>query len=156
MSDGFTHLDDMGAARMVNVGSKKITARRAVAEASVQMSDEVRARLFAGNLPKGDAVAAVRVAAIMGAKATPALIPLAHPIGLDSVDVLVEETGSGARIEVTCGVTARTGVEMEAMTGAAAGALTLYDMIKGLDRSAQVEEIRLLAKSGGRSGEWQR
>jgi cyclic pyranopterin phosphate synthase len=156
MADGFTHLDDEGAARMVDVGAKKITDRRAVAEAAVVMSDEVRGRLFAGDLPKGDAVAAVRLAAIMGAKATPSLIPLAHPIGLDAVDVAVSETATGARIEVTCAVMARTGVEMEALTGAAAGALTLYDMIKGLDRGAEVRHVRLLSKSGGRSGEWQR
>jgi cyclic pyranopterin phosphate synthase len=156
MAEGFTHLDDTGAAHMVDVGGKEITARRAVAEATVQMTGEVREQLFAGKLPKGDAVAAVRVAAIMGAKATPSLIPLAHPIGLDAVEVSVDETDEGARIEVTCRVTARTGVEMEAMTGAAAGALTLYDMIKGLDRGAEVRQVRLLSKAGGRLGEWER
>lgn len=156
MADGFAHLDDTGAAHMVDVAGKDVTLRRAVAEAHLVMSDAVRRRLFAGDLPKGDAVAAVRVAAIMGAKATPSLIPLAHPIGLDSVSVAVEETTDGARIQVTCSVRARTGVEMEAMTGAAAGALTLYDMVKGLDRGAEVQTVRLVSKSGGRSGEWNR
>lgn len=156
MTEGFTHLDDTGAAHMVDVAGKDVTLRRAVAEAHLVMSETVRGRLFAGDLPKGDAIAAVRVAAIMGAKATPALIPLAHPIGLDSVSVAVEETSDGARIEVTCLVRARTGVEMEAMTGAAAGALTLYDMVKGLDRGAEIRELHLVSKSGGRSGEWNR
>jgi cyclic pyranopterin phosphate synthase len=156
VTEGFTHLDDTGAAHMVDVAGKDVTLRRAVAEARLLMSETVRGRLFAGDLPKGDAIAAVRVAAIMGAKATPALIPLAHPIGLDSVSVAVEETSDGARIEVTCLVRARTGVEMEAMTGAAAGALTLYDMVKGLDRGAEIRELHLVSKSGGRSGEWNR
>ena len=155
MSD-FSHLDDRGAARMVDVGAKDVTRRRAVAEADVAMSDDVRSRLFGGDLPKGDAVALVRVAAIAGAKQAPSLIPLAHPIGLDSVEADVAETEIGARITVTCKVAARTGVEMEAMTGAAVGALTLYDMIKGLDRGAEISSVRLLEKSGGKSGDWRR
>jgi cyclic pyranopterin phosphate synthase len=141
---------------MVDVGDKAVTRRRAVAEAVVAMSPEVRDMLFAGDLPKGDALAVTRVAAIMGAKQTPALIPLCHPIGLDSVEVVVEHIDAGARIEVTCEIEARTGIEMEAMTGASVGALALYDMIKGVDRSAEVGPIRLLSKSGGRSGDWRR
>ena len=141
---------------MVDVGAKDVTERVAVAAAVVAMRPATRDRLFAGDIPKGDAVAAVRIAAIAGAKHTPTLIPLAHPIGLDGVGVAIEELPEGARIEVTCRVVARTGVEMEAMTGAAIGALTLYDMVKGLDRGAEIRSVQLLTKSGGKSGEWSR
>lgn len=156
MADRLTHLDDQGNARMVDVGAKATTRRRAVAEAFVAMSAEVAGLVFGGGLPKGDAVAVARVAAIMGAKQTSSLIPLCHPIGLDSVDVVIESVETGARIEVTCIIDARTGVEMEALTAASVGALALYDMIKGLDRGAQIGPVRLLAKSGGRSGDWER
>jgi cyclic pyranopterin phosphate synthase len=141
---------------MVHVGDKPVTARRAVAEAIVSLSDEVAAALFSGSLPKGDAIAVVKVAAIMAAKRTSDLVPLCHPIGLDVVDVTVDPVAGGARIVVRCEVAARTGVEMEAMTGAAVGAVALYDMVKGLDRGAEIGPVRLLEKSGGRSGEWQR
>lgn len=156
MSDGFTHLSDAGDARMVDVGAKDVTQRTAVAEAHVTVSDDVRRRLFAGDIPKGDALAVARVAAVMAAKRTSDLIPLCHPIGLDAVDVTIEETGTGARIEVTARVNARTGVEMEAMTAASIGAVTLYDMVKGLDRTASIEAVRLLSKTGGKSGDWHR
>jgi len=156
VADRLTHLDDQGNARMVDVGAKATTRRRAVAEAFVAMSTEVAGLVFGGGLPKGDAVAVARVAAIMGAKQTSSLIPLCHPIGLDSVDVVIESVETGARIEVTCIIDARTGVEMEALTAASVGALALYDMIKGLDRGAQIGPVRLLAKSGGRSGDWER
>jgi cyclic pyranopterin phosphate synthase len=141
---------------MVHVGDKPVTARRAVAEAIVSLSDEVAAALFSGSLPKGDAIAVVKVAAIMAAKRTSDLVPLCHPIGLDVVDVTVDPVAGGARIVVRCEVAARTGVEMEAMTGAAVGAVALYDMVKGLDRGAEIGPVRLLEKSGGRSGEWRR
>jgi cyclic pyranopterin phosphate synthase len=141
---------------MVHVGDKPVTARRAVAEAVVSLSDEVAAALFSGSLPKGDAIAVVKVAAIMAAKRTSDLMPLCHPIGLDVVDVTVDPVAGGARIVVRCEVAARTGVEMEAMTGAAVGAVALYDMVKGLDRGAEIGPVRLLEKSGGRSGEWRR
>lgn len=150
------HLDDEGNVHMVDVGAKAPTVRVAVAEAAVTMDDATADRLFAGELDKGDALATVRIAAIQGTKQTPTLIPLCHPLSLDRVEVVVERTGSGARIEVLAGVEARTGVEMEAMTGAAIGALTLYDMIKGIDRGASIESIRLLEKTGGKSGEWRR
>lgn len=152
----FTHLDDRGQARMVDVGSKEVSARRAVAEARVTMSSDVGAQLFAGSLPKGDALAIVRVAAIQGAKRTSDLVPLCHPLPLEAVAVDVEETDDGARIVVTATVSARTGVEMEAITGASIGAIALYDMIKGLDRSAEIGPVRLLEKSGGKSGTWTR
>ena len=156
MAEGLSHLDAEGDVHMVDVGEKPVTHRRAVAEASVAMSSKVKDLVFGGELPKGDALAVARVAAIMGAKRTAELIPLCHPIGLDSVDVTIEAVADGARIEVACEVAARTGVEMEAMTGASVGALTLYDMIKGLDRGAIVGPVRLLSKSGGRSGDWKR
>lgn len=141
---------------MVDVGGKDATARTAIAEAIVTMRAEVRTRLLEGDLPKGDAAALVRVAAIQGAKRTPDLVPLCHPIALDALSVHVEPTDDGVRIVVEAGVTARTGVEMEAMTGAAVGALTLYDMVKGLDRHAEIASVRLLEKRGGRSGVWRR
>ena len=156
MSEGFAHLDDRGGARMVDVGNKEATARRAVAEAIVAIRADVTERLLEGTLPKGDAAALVRVAAIQGAKRTADLVPLCHPVGLDAVSVELTATEGGVRLVVTTAVTARTGVEMEAMTGAAAGALTLYDMVKGLDRSAEIGPVRLLEKSGGRSGAWRR
>jgi cyclic pyranopterin phosphate synthase len=156
VDDELTHLDEQGRARMVDVGAKDPTVRIAVAEAVVALSPEVRDRLFAGDLPKGDAVAVARVAAIMGAKQTPSLIPLCHPIPIDAIDVAIEPVTAGARIEVTARTHARTGIEMEAMTAAALGAVTLYDMVKGLDRGAEIGPVRLLEKSGGRSGRWRR
>lgn len=152
----FTHLDDDGTVRMVDVGSKEPTDRVAVARAEVAMAADTRDRLFGGDLPKGDALAAVRLAAIQGAKRTSDLIPLCHPLPIDAVDVAIEQVPAGAAITVTVRVHGRTGVEMEAMTGAAVGALTLYDMIKGVDRGARIDDVSLLRKSGGRSGEWTR
>jgi len=151
-----THVDEGGNARMVDVGDKPITRRRAVAEAVVALSSATSEALFAGSLPKGDALGVVRVAAILGAKQTANLVPLCHPIGLDHVGVEISAVEPGARIEVVCEVEARTGVEMEAMTGAAIGAVALYDMVKGIDRAAEIRSVRLLAKSGGRSGDWVR
>lgn len=156
MSSEFTHLAEDGSVRMVDVGAKDVTVRTAVAEAVLAIADEVRQLLFGGELPKGDALAVARVAAVMAAKRTSELVPLCHPIGLDAIDVVVEETDTGARVEVTARVAARTGIEMEAMTGAAVGALALYDMVKGLDRNAEITAVRLLSKAGGRSGDWQR
>jgi cyclic pyranopterin monophosphate synthase len=151
-----THLDDQGRPRMVDVGDKEATPRRAVAEALVVMSRETRQRLFDGDLPKGDALAVVRIAAIQGAKRTADLVPLCHPIPIDAIDIDIEPTEEGARLLVEVAVLGKTGVEMEAMTGAAVGSVTLYDMIKGVDRSASIGPIRLLSKSGGRSGDWVR
>lgn len=156
MSDGFSHLDDEGRAHMVDVGGKDVTDRVAVAEAMVAMQPETADALFGGDLPKGDAISVTRIAAIMGAKQTPDLIPLCHPLDLSSIGVDIEPADAGVRIEVTCRTSGRTGVEMEAMTGAAVGALALYDMIKGVDRAAEVGPVRLLSKSGGKSGEWTR
>lgn len=150
------HLDETGAVRMVDVGGKPATQRVAVAEAFVAMAPDTTERLFAEDLEKGDALATIRIAAIQAAKRTPDLIPLCHPLPIDRIDVAVERTDSGARIEVLVGVEARTGVEMEAMTGAALGALALYDMVKGIDKGVSIEAIRLLSKTGGKSGEWKR
>lgn len=156
MADDLTHLDDEGHVRMVDVGAKEPSDRFAVAEATVTMSEATRDRLFSGNLPKGDALATVRLAAIQGAKRTPELVPLAHPLPIDSVTAAVEPTEGGARVTVTASVTAKTGVEMEAITGAAIGAVALYDMIKGIDRGAEIASVRLLEKRGGKSGDWSR
>jgi cyclic pyranopterin phosphate synthase len=156
VADDLTHLDDEGHVRMVDVGAKEPTDRFAVAEATVRMSEATRDRLFSGDLPKGDALATVRLAAIQGAKRTPDLVPLAHPLPIDSVTAAVESTDEGARITVTASVTAKTGVEMEAITGAAIGAVALYDMIKGIDRGAEIASVRLLEKRGGKSGDWSR
>ena len=152
----FNHLDDRGDVHMVDVGGKPVTVRVAVAEAFVSMAAETSRKLFADELEKGDALATIRIAAIQATKRTPDLIPLCHPLSIDRVTVGIEPVESGARIEVLVGVEARTGVEMEAMTGACVGALALYDMVKGIDRSASVEAVRLLSKSGGKSGDWRR
>ena len=138
---------------MVDVGQKPKTARSATARARVRMSPALRERLIRGDLPKGDAMAVVRIAAIMATKETPRLIPLCHPLPLVGVDVQVLALDlDGVEIRVTTRCTAETGVEMEAMTGAAIGALTLYDMVKGVERGVRVEDVCLLSKSGGRSG----
>lgn len=149
-----THLDDEGAVHMVDVSEKEITERVAVAEAVVELPAPLAERLFAGDLPKGDALATVRLAGIMAAKRTPELIPLAHPIALSSVAVGIERHPSGVRIEARCTVSDRTGVEMEAMTAAAVAALALYDMVKSVERGVVIGPVRLVSKSGGRSGEW--
>ena len=148
------HLDEHGEVHMVDVGGKDTTRRVAVAECAVSMSDATADALFGGELPKGDALASVRLAGIMGAKRTSDLIPLCHPIPIDGVDVDVERTGSGARIVATVSTSGKTGVEMEAMTAVSVAALALYDMVKGVERSVEISRVRLLHKSGGRSGEW--
>ena len=140
----------------MDVGDKAVTSRTATARAVVAMQPETARALFGGDLPKGDALASVRIAAIQGVKRTSDLIPLCHPIPVDGIDVVVAETEEGAEIVVTVRVAARTGVEMEAMTGASVGALTLYDMIKGVDRGARIATVELIAKAGGRSGDWRR
>jgi len=141
---------------MVDVGDKEETDRVAVAEGFVSMSPELASRFAAGGLPKGDAAAAARLAGIAGAKKTADLIPLCHPIPLTGVEVSLESDGRGVRVTATVATTARTGVEMEAMTAAATAALTIYDMVKGVERGVSIESIRLLRKAGGRAGEWVR
>jgi cyclic pyranopterin phosphate synthase len=154
--DELTHIDDQGRPRMIDVGAKAETEREATAEAIVHLSPAIRAALFGGSLPKGDALAVARVAAITGAKRTADLIPLCHPISLTAVEADVEQIEEGARVVVTVRTVGRTGVEMEAITGASIGAITLYDMVKALERGAEIGPVRLIAKSGGRSGEWHR
>ena len=151
-----THLDEAGRARMVDVGDKPVTRREAVAEALVAMPEGIVERVFAGDLPKGDAAAVARVAGIMGAKKTPELIPLCHPIPIESVNLSFEPNGHGVAIVATVSTTSRTGVEMEAMTAVAVAALTIYDMCKSVDRSIMITELVLWEKTGGRSGIYRR
>jgi cyclic pyranopterin phosphate synthase len=141
---------------MVDVSGKEATEREAVAEATVVMKSATRDLLFAGDLPKGDALATARIAGIMAAKRTSELIPLCHPIALTSVAIDITPADYGASVRATVATRDRTGVEMEAMTAASVAALSLYDMIKGVERGAYVDDVRLLSKSGGRSGEWVR
>lgn len=141
---------------MVDVSEKPATARQAVAEAFVRLSKEVLESLQVGNLKKGDAVAVAELAGIMAAKRTADLIPLCHPLPLTKVTVKGELLQDGVRFEVVCKTTAQTGVEMEAMTAASVSALTLYDMLKGLNKGIVIEKIQLLQKEGGKSGTWQR
>jgi len=156
VSERLTHLDEQGAARMVDVGAKEVTARSAVARAVVRMSPETAAAVAAGDAPKGDVLGTARIAGIQAAKRTAELIPLCHPVGLDHVDVEGRVEGDAVVLEATAAVSARTGVEMEAMTAAAVAALTVYDMVKGLERGVSIEAVELIAKSGGRSGDWRR
>ncbi len=153
-----THLDEHGAARMVDVGAKEVTQRRAVARAVVRMAPATAAAVAAGDAPKGDVLGVARIAGIQAAKRTGELIPLCHPLALDHVDVdsVIDQPAGTVTLTATASVTARTGVEMEAMTAAAVAALTVYDMVKGLDRAVSIEHVALLEKSGGRSGHWTR
>jgi cyclic pyranopterin phosphate synthase len=152
----FSHLNEAGQVHMVDVGGKDTTDRVATAEARVVMEPATRDRLFGGDLRKGDAPAVARVAGIMAAKKTAELIPLCHPIAITSVSIEIDPVEEGAHVRATVSTRDRTGVEMEAMTAASVAALTLYDMVKGVDRGAYLEAVRLLAKSGGRSGAWTR
>ena len=149
-----THLDDSGAARMVDVGGKAETARSATATGRIRMSGEALAAIRDGGGPKGDVLAAARIAGIMAAKKTGELIPLCHPLVLDSVSIDFAFEGDGIRATARASLTGRTGVEMEAMTAAAIALLTIYDMAKALDKGMVVEEVRLLEKTGGKSGDW--
>lgn len=151
-----THLNEAGEVHMVDVGDKAITDREAVAEGFVAMSPDLAERFVTGDLPKGDAAAVARVAGIMAAKKTADLIPLCHPIPLTGVEVALEQSGRGIRVVASVRTTGRTGVEMEAMTAVAVAALTIYDMVKGVERGVTIEKVRLLRKSGGRSGTWER
>ena len=158
MTDRLTHLDAEGSARMVDVGDKEVTDRRAVARAVVRMSPETAAAVAAGDAPKGDVLGTARIAGIQAAKRTGELIPLCHPLGLEHVDVHAAVDAAAGTVTLTAEarVAARTGVEMEAMTAAAVAALTVYDMVKGLERGVTITEVALLEKSGGRSGTWRR
>lgn len=158
MSERLTHLDEQGDARMVDVGGKPVTERRAVARAVVRMSPETAQVVADGDAPKGDVLGTARIAGVMAAKKTGEMIPLCHPIGLDHVDVdaAIDAEHGTVTLTATASVTARTGVEMEAMTAAAVAALTVYDMVKGVERGVAIEQVVLLEKTGGRSGTWRR
>lgn len=155
---GFNHFDDRGNAVMVDVSAKQPTLRTAVAEAVVLLSSELLSAIEAGGVAKGDVLGVARLAGIMAAKKTPELIPLSHPLSLHSVSIDVTADISMGQIAIQCTVRAfeRTGVEMEAMTGAAVAALTIYDMCKGSDKSIAIGEIKLLYKEGGKSGVYRR
>ena len=155
-ADRLTHVDETGAARMVDVTGKEVTAREARASGRVLLSKAAVAALRAGDLPKGDALAVARIAGIAGAKRTPDLIPLCHPIALHGVTVDLDVTDDGVSITVATRTADRTGVEMEALTAVSAAALALVDMVKAVDRGAVITDIRVEEKSGGRSGTWKR
>lgn len=152
-----THVDAEGAARMVDVSAKRVTARRARASAEVLLSPKTLALIHDGALPKGDVFSVARLAGIQAAKRTADLIPLCHPIAIDAVDVEVRAClPNRVRIDAVAKVRARTGVEMEALTAASVAALTVYDMCKAVDRGIEIGPVRLEEKSGGRSGPWRR
>ena len=149
-----THIDEKGAARMVDVGNKSATDRRATARGKLLLSRQTLDLVREGRTPKGDVLAAARIAGIMAAKRTPDLIPLAHPLPLSHASVELTFEDDGIAIEATVGTTAATGVEMEALTAVAVAGLTLYDMLKAVERGATLTDVRLVAKSGGRSGDY--
>ena len=151
-----THLNERGEARIVDIGDKAATQRRAVAEARLVAQPETVAAITGGTLKKGDAIAVARVAGIMAAKKTSDLIPLCHPIALTSVTVDIEAETDALRITATAETTGQTGVEMEALTAASVAALTLYDMAKAMDRGMRVDGLQLVEKTGGKSGDYKR
>lgn len=158
MPPRLTHVDDEGTARMVDVSAKPETERTAVAQAVVHMAPATAAAILAGDAPKGDVLGVARIAGVLAAKRTGELIPLCHPIGLDHVDVdaVVDAEAGTVTLTATATVVARTGVEMEAMTAASVAALTVYDMVKGMERGVEIGSVVLLEKRGGRSGHWRR
>ncbi|WP_024793877.1 cyclic pyranopterin monophosphate synthase MoaC [Tomitella biformata] len=151
-----THLDSAGHARMVDVSEKQTSVRRAVAAGTFRTTAEVIALLSEGGLPKGDAVATARIAGIMGAKKTPELIPLCHPIALSGVTVDFELRADCVEVTASVRTTDRTGVEMEALTAVAVAGLTLHDMVKAVDPEAVMDGVRVLSKEGGKTGSWRR
>ncbi|WP_127792726.1 cyclic pyranopterin monophosphate synthase MoaC [Agromyces sp. LHK192] len=152
----FTHLDDAGHARMVDVTQKTPTVRSATAEGFVRCPATVVAALRDGTVPKGDVLAVARIAGIQGAKRCAELLPLAHVIGVHAASVDLEVVDDGVAIRATVGTADRTGVEMEAFTAVSVAALAVVDMVKGLDKDVSIEGVRLLSKTGGKSGEWHR
>lgn len=156
MADRLTHVDESGAARMVDVSDKDVTARTATATGRVLVSAAVVELLRGEGVPKGDALAVARLAGIMGAKQTPALIPLCHPLAISGVTVDLAVTDDSVDITATVRTTDRTGVEMEALTAVSVAALTVIDMVKAVDKAAVITDVRVEAKSGGKSGDWAR
>ncbi|GHD30970.1 cyclic pyranopterin monophosphate synthase MoaC [Nocardiopsis kunsanensis] len=153
---GFTHLDESGAARMVDVSAKGVSARTATATGRVLLSPGTVAALREGEVPKGDALAVARIAGIQGAKRTPDLVPLCHPIAVHGVDVELTVTDEGVDISATVRTADRTGVEMEALTCVMTAGLGLVDMVKALDPEAEVTRVRVEEKTGGKKGDWRR
>ena len=156
MTKPLTHLNQKGEAHIVDVGGKDITARRAVARATLEAKPETVKAISGGSLKKGSALAVARIAGIMAAKKTSELIPLCHPIALNKVEVDITAEGGAVTIVATAETNDRTGVEMEALTAASVAALTLYDMAKGIDRAMRVSTVELVEKSGGKSGDFKR
>jgi cyclic pyranopterin phosphate synthase len=156
MTDRLTHVDETGAARMVDVGDKDVTARTATAAGRVLVDATVVGLLRGDGVPKGDALGVARVAGIMAAKRTPDLVPLCHPLAISGVTVDLEVADDAVEITATVRTTDRTGVEMEALTAVSVAALTVVDMVKAVDKAATITDVRVLAKAGGRSGEWHR
>jgi cyclic pyranopterin phosphate synthase len=155
-SDRLTHVDESGSARMVDVSGKDVTARTATATGRVLVSARVVELLRGVGVPKGDALAVARLAGIMGAKQTPSLIPLCHPLAISGVTVDLVVSDESVDITATVKTTDRTGVEMEALTAVSVAALTVVDMVKAVDRAAVITDVRVESKSGGRSGDWSR
>ncbi|HPZ47129.1 MAG TPA: cyclic pyranopterin monophosphate synthase MoaC [Novosphingobium sp.] len=149
-----THLDSQGKARMVDVGGKADTQRVAVAEGRILMSAAALTAIRDGSVPKGDVLAAARIAGIMAAKKTADLIPLCHPLALDTVTLDFTIEAQGVRVTATASLTGRTGVEMEALTAVSVALLTVYDMAKAIDKGMVIESLRLIEKRGGKSGHW--
>ncbi len=149
-----THIDDEGAARMVDVGGKAVTTRIGVASGRITMSREAAAAIAAGTAKKGDVLAVARVAGIMAAKRTSDLIPLCHPLPLSSVDIALTVDDTGVTVTATTSTDGKTGVEMEALTAASVTLLTIYDMAKAIDKGMILSDIRLMSKRGGKSGDW--
>jgi cyclic pyranopterin phosphate synthase len=153
---GLTHVDESGAARMVDVSGKDVTARVATASGRVLVSARVLELLRGEGVPKGDALAVARIAGIMGAKQTPALIPLCHPLAISGVTVDLSLDEDAVAITATVRTTDRTGVEMEALTAVSVAALTVVDMVKAVDKAAVITDVRVESKTGGKSGDWER
>jgi cyclic pyranopterin phosphate synthase len=158
VSDKLTHIDDQGRARMVDVGGKDVTERRAVARALVRLSPETARMVADGDAPKGDVLGVARIAGIQAAKRTAELIPLCHPLPLSFVGVEASVDAEAGEIVLTAEArtVGQTGVEMEALTAASVAALTVYDMVKGVERGAEIGSVALVEKSGGKSGVWRR
>lgn len=152
----FTHLNSAGEARMVDVTAKTPTVREATAIGFVRCSEQVITTLRSGTAPKGDVLAVARIAGIQGAKRTAELLPLAHVIGVHGASVDLDVQDAGVRIQATVRTADRTGVEMEAMTAVSVAALAIVDMVKGIDRTVEISSVKIVAKSGGRSGDWTR
>ena len=149
-----THLDASGKARMVDVGGKAETARTAIASGRIRMNAEALAAIRSGEVPKGDVLAAARIAGIMAAKKTAELIPLCHPLALTSITVDFAFEDGALRATASASLTGRTGVEMEAMTAVSVALLTIYDMVKAVDKGMVIDGVRLVEKRGGKSGDW--